>query len=166
MAAPYWALANFKAFRFADLDLSAMRKALKKDPRPADLITLHFALGRALEDRGLIQQSFRHYAAGNQLQAAGFDALSRWAARAFVGAGTATLTRAFFDQRAGWGCPGPLPHLRGRNAPRRLDPRRPDLARHPQIEGTTEIRCWRADDGTACGACGAANGRPRVPGVW
>ena len=155
--AAYWALANFKAFRFSDADVSAMRKALKKNPGTADSITLHFALGRALESRGLHQQSFRHYAAGNPLQAAGFER-SSMGCTAFVDAGIATLTPAFFEQRAGWGCPDPSPifvvgmHRAGSTLVDQI------LASHPKIEGTTEIkvleamwkRLWRQ---------GAASGR-------
>jgi len=155
--AAYWALANFKAFRFSDADVSAMRKALKKNPGTGDAVTLNFALGRALEDRGLHQQSFRHYAAGNQLQAAGFDR-SRMACTTFVDAGIASLTPAFFGERVGWGCPDASPifvvgmHRAGSTLVDQI------LASHPQIEGTTEIkvletiwsRLWRR---------GVANGR-------
>ncbi len=155
--AAYWALANFKAFRFSDADVSAMRRALKKSPGTADSTTLNFALGRALEDRALYQQSFRHYAAGNQLQAAGFDR-SAMGCTAFVDAGIATLTPAFFEQRGAWGYPDPSPifvvglHRAGSTLVDQI------LASHPEIEGTTEIkvletmwkRLWRQ---------GAANGR-------
>jgi thioredoxin-like negative regulator of GroEL len=155
--AAYWALANFKAFRFSDADVSAMRKALKRNPAAGDQITLNFALGRALEDRGLHQQSFRHYAAGNQLHAAGLDP-STTGCSAFVNAGIATLTPAFFEERAGWGCRDPSPvfvvgmHRAGSTLVDQI------LASHPEIEGTTEIkvletmwnRLWRR---------GIANGR-------
>ena len=141
--AAYWALANFKAFRFSDADVSAMRKALKKNPGAADSITLNFALGRALESRGLHQQSFRHYAAGNQLQAAGFDR-SAVGCTALVDAAIATLTPAFFEERAGWGCPDPSPifvvgmHRAGSTLVDQI------LASHPRIEGTTEIKVLEA----------------------
>ena len=65
----YWSLANFKSFTFTDRDLATMRKQLsgKIDQRSA--IHLHFALGKALEERKEHEASFRHYDAGNRITA-------------------------------------------------------------------------------------------------
>ena len=65
----YWTLANFKSFRFTPKDVAAMRKALKGKLEANDALHFHFALGKALEDRGEAEGSFRHYAAGNRIRA-------------------------------------------------------------------------------------------------
>jgi tetratricopeptide (TPR) repeat protein len=152
----YWALSNFKTFRFPDSDLSAMRRALKRNPAPEDAMTLHFALGKALEDRGNYQQSFRHYAAANATHPRANDPSVRFTTP-WVDSGIATLTPQFFEQRQGVGVPDPSPifvvgmHRAGSTLVEQI------LASHPMIEGTTEIkvmekianRLWR--DGTLAG---------------
>ena len=62
----WWSLANLKTVRFSDDDLAAMRAALT-DPKLEDEDRWHldFALGKALEDRGVAEAAFAHYAAGN-----------------------------------------------------------------------------------------------------
>lgn len=73
----WWALSNLKDHPFSDDEIDAMEAALRGDA--ASLHTaapLHFALGKALEDRGLFDSAFEHFAAGNRIQkqASGFDA--------------------------------------------------------------------------------------------
>jgi tetratricopeptide (TPR) repeat protein len=134
----YWTLANFKAFRFSDADISAMRKALKKDLKDFDALHFHFALGKALEDRKLHQQSFRHYAAGNAIRAASTNPAAMYATR-YVNSAIATLTPEFFSAREGAGFPAADPifvvglHRSGSTLIEQI------LASHPMIEGTTEI---------------------------
>ena len=62
----WWSLANLKTVRFSEDDLAAMRAALA-DPKLEDEDRWHldFALGKALEDRGVAEAAFAHYAAGN-----------------------------------------------------------------------------------------------------
>ena len=65
----YWSLANLKTFRFAPQDVGAMRAALSAAGLdPQERLHFHFALGKALEDRGQFEESFEHYAEGNRLR--------------------------------------------------------------------------------------------------
>jgi tetratricopeptide (TPR) repeat protein len=65
----WWSLANLKTFRFDESDISAMERALAEpDLGKQDRFHLHFALGKALEDKGAIEASFGHYAEGNRLR--------------------------------------------------------------------------------------------------
>ena len=133
----YWTLANFKAFRFTDADLGAMRRALKKNLADGDALHFQFALGKALEDRKMYQQSFRHYAAGNQIRASAIRPAEMFVTP-FVTAAVATFDSDFFGQRAG-GFPAADPifvvglHRSGSTLIEQI------LATHPMIEGTTEI---------------------------
>ena len=62
----YWSLANLKTFRFTDADIAAMRAQLaRSDLGAEDRLHFHFALGKALEDRGEYEESFAHYEQGN-----------------------------------------------------------------------------------------------------
>ena len=69
----WWTLANFKSFKFSPADLGRMQAALRGRPGEHDALHIHFALGKAFEDRGEYEQSFRHYAVGNALRAATFS---------------------------------------------------------------------------------------------
>lgn len=66
----WWSLANLKTARFTEGDLAAMSDALERAADVPDRYHLHFALGKALEDRGEWRDSFDHYAAGNRLRRA------------------------------------------------------------------------------------------------
>lgn len=71
----WWSLANLKTVRFTGEDVSAMEAALSGEPSREDELHLHFALGKALADRGAYEASFRHYERGNALrsQELGYD---------------------------------------------------------------------------------------------
>ena len=152
----YWTLANFKAFKFADADLAAMRKALKKGLSDSDALHFHFALGKALEDRKMYQQSFRHYAKGNAIRAAAISPAEMFVTP-FVNAAIETFSSNFFEQRAS-GCVAADPifvvglHRSGSTLIEQI------LATHPMIEGTTEItvmqQLWNR-----LSRAGAASGR-------
>lgn len=61
----WWALANLKTVAFSDDEVSRMRaQAAREHTRPG----LHFALVKALEDRGEHAAAFEHLRHGNQLQ--------------------------------------------------------------------------------------------------
>jgi tetratricopeptide (TPR) repeat protein len=65
----YWSLANLKTYRFTPQDVGAMRAALNSSELdPHERLHFHFALGKALEDDGKFEESFRHYAEGNRLR--------------------------------------------------------------------------------------------------
>ena len=132
----YWTLANFKAFKFSDSDITAMRKALKKGLAYDDALHFEFALGKALEDRTLYQQSFRHYAAGNAMRAARIHPADMFATRA-VDVSYFDIYSRFFCRTCELGQPRIQPifvvglHRSGSTLIEQI------LATHPLIEGTT-----------------------------
>ncbi|HLY54206.1 MAG TPA: sulfotransferase [Stellaceae bacterium] len=67
----YWSLANLKTYRFADDEIARMRaEEARPALEPVDRWHLCFALGKALEDRGAYEESFRYYDRGNALKVA------------------------------------------------------------------------------------------------
>ena len=66
----WWSLADLKTYRFTDAERSAMLAAQeRKDLFGRDRAALHFALGKAFEDSGEVDQAFEHYRRGNDLRA-------------------------------------------------------------------------------------------------
>ena len=67
----WYALANLKTYRFADGEIATMRgQVTRTDLAFMDRVHLSFALGKALEDCGEHEESFRHYEQGNDLKRA------------------------------------------------------------------------------------------------
>ena len=67
----YWSLANLKTYRFTGDELARMRALEAEASIPTtDRFHLRFALGKALDDQGDFEESFRYYALGNQLKRA------------------------------------------------------------------------------------------------
>ena len=134
----YWTLANFKSFRFAPSDVAAMRKALKGKLEPQDALHFHFALGKALEDRGDAESAFRHYASGNHIRASQL-APAQMLVTPRVDAAIATFTKPQFDRCAGVGDASADPifvlglQRSGSTLIEQI------LASHPMIEGTSEL---------------------------
>ncbi|RVU07674.1 sulfotransferase family protein [Novosphingobium umbonatum] len=64
----WWSLANLKTVKFPPEDRAAMLAAIEQGPALEDLLHLHFALGKALEDAGIYADSFAHYDQGNRLR--------------------------------------------------------------------------------------------------
>lgn len=65
----WWSLADLKTYRFGDDEVGEMRSALGKPSLfGRDRAALHFALGKALEDRGEADDAFAHYRQGNDLR--------------------------------------------------------------------------------------------------
>ncbi|MFZ5670732.1 MAG: sulfotransferase [Pseudomonadota bacterium] len=135
----WWSLANLKTVRFAEDDLAAMSAQLSaSDLTAEDRFHLHYALGKALEDAGDFEASFRHYAEGARLRraAATYDAE---ATSAHVARSRAILTRDFFAARQDWGCPAPDPIFvvglprSGSTLIEQI------LASHSAVEGTMEL---------------------------
>src|SRR3546814_3438538 len=88
-----------------------MTSALERtDVSPDDGFHLHFALGKALEDAGEAERSFRHYSDGNRLRRAMIDYdptdISDHVRRC-----EEVFTAPFFAARRGLGCPSPDPLL-------------------------------------------------------
>ncbi|HVW73326.1 MAG TPA: sulfotransferase [Rhizomicrobium sp.] len=135
----YWSLANLKTYRFGDDEIAQMRAAEEAAATlPEDRIHLCFALGKALEDRGEIAQSWIFYERGNALK----RAQSRYrpeSTEANTRRQIALCTGDFFRARAGWGDPSPDPIFilglprAGSTLLEQI------LASHSQVEGTQEL---------------------------
>ena len=135
----YWSLANLKTVRFDADDIAAMQRQLQRNDLD-DEPRLHFdfALGKALEDAGEYEPSFRHYLDGNALRlklvpySADDNAARGRAARR-------VYTREFFAEREGWGCDAPDPVFivgmprAGSTLVEQI------LSSHPAVEGTMEL---------------------------
>jgi tetratricopeptide (TPR) repeat protein len=135
----YWSLANLKTYRFTDEELTRLR-ALETAPtiRAIDRYHLHFALGKALEDRGEFVESFHYYELGNALKRSESNYRP-----AIIESNTRrqieVCTPDFFASRAGWGVPDPDPiFIVGlpRSGSTLLEQ---ILASHTQVEGTQEL---------------------------
>lgn len=135
----YWSLANLKTYRFTDAEIAAMRGAEQAlATTDEDRIHLCFALGKALEDRGEVEQSWDHYARGNALKRVQSryrpEILETNTARQI-----AVCTGDFFKVRTGWGDSAPDPIFvlglprSGSTLIEQI------LASHSQIEGTQEL---------------------------
>ncbi len=136
----YWSLANLKTFRFSDEDIDSMHRQVTTEGGDADDQShLAFALGKALEDRGRYDESFKFYKRGNgirriehrhSLKVNVLESLRQVRA----------LPRAFFEQRKGWGCQAPDPIFvvglprAGSTLVEQI------LASHSQVEGTSELQ--------------------------
>ncbi|HTP75903.1 MAG TPA: sulfotransferase [Rhizomicrobium sp.] len=135
----YWSLANLKMYRFADAEIDRMRvEEAAPSTAPDDRHHLCFALGKALEDRGEIADSWRYYERGNRLKRSASTYRPE-----IVETNTRkqieTCTRAFFAARAGWGDPRADPvFIVGlpRSGSTLLEQ---ILASHTQVEGTQEL---------------------------
>jgi tetratricopeptide (TPR) repeat protein len=135
----YWSLANLKTYRFSDADIARMRE-LEDAPGTSSVDRLHFcfALGKALEDRGEIDESWTFYARGNALKRTESKYLPE-----LIEANTRkqkeVCTRAFFDTRMSWGDPAPDPIFivglprSGSTLIEQI------LASHSQVDGTQEL---------------------------
>ncbi len=135
----YWSLANLKTYRFTDEELRQLRELQSSEAiRPVDRYHLHFALGKALEDRGDFAESYRQYELGNGLK----RAASNYRPEIIENNTRQQIevcTREFFDGRRGWGAPDPDPiFIVGlpRSGSTLLEQ---ILASHSQVEGTQEL---------------------------
>ena len=99
----YWSLANLKTLPFTPDQETAMVAQLRRaDLAAEDRLHLHYALGKALEDRRDYEAAFGHYAEGARLRRAevpydadlGHEQMTR---------AKALFTPAFFAARAGQG---------------------------------------------------------------
>jgi tetratricopeptide (TPR) repeat protein len=139
IAEAYWSLADLKNYTFSDEEIAAMQQLLERDKRGrSNEAQLHFALGRAFEQRQEYARAFAHYANGNALRRldapfdiAQFERRSE-RIRAFFAA-------AFFAGRAGSGNPSPAPIFivglprSGSTLIEQI------LASHSRVEGTMEL---------------------------
>jgi tetratricopeptide (TPR) repeat protein len=135
----YWNLANLKTYRFEDAELEQMIR-YEADARTTDVDRYHlaFALGKAFEDRGEYERSFRYYYRANELK----KRECRYQPEIFEGHARRevdTCTREFFAARQGWGFPDVAPIFivglprAGSTLIEQI------LASHSQVEGTMEL---------------------------
>jgi tetratricopeptide (TPR) repeat protein len=135
----YWSLANLKTARFTIEDVEAMQLQLQRPDLAADdQLHLHFAMGKALEDRGEYAASFEHYAQGNRLRRAQLryqaDEMSTHVRRV-----KASFSAQFFAERENFGAAAPDPiFIVGlpRSGSTLLEQ---ILSSHSQVEGTMEL---------------------------
>jgi tetratricopeptide (TPR) repeat protein len=139
LAEAWWSLADLKNYSFTDADVAAMQSLLASDKRErSNEAQLHFALGKACEQRRQYREAFAHYAQGNVLRRrdAPFD-IANFERRS-------ERIRAFFDQafftaRAGAGNLGGAPIFivglprSGSTLVEQI------LASHSCVEGTMEL---------------------------
>ena len=139
IAEAYWSLADLKNYTFSDEEIAAMQQLLERDKRGrSNEAQLHFALGRAFEQRQEYARAFAHYARGNALRRldAPFDIgqFERRSERI-----RAFFAAAFFAGRAGSGNPSPAPIFivglprSGSTLIEQI------LASHSRVEGTMEL---------------------------
>ncbi len=135
----WWSLANLKTLRFDDADLAAMQAALDRgDLLVEDRFHLHFALGKAHEDRRQAEPAFAHYERGNALRKTMLD-YDADQTRAAVDHNKALFTPEFFAARSGFGCTAPDPIFivgmprAGSTLIEQI------LSSHSMIEGTMEL---------------------------
>jgi tetratricopeptide (TPR) repeat protein len=135
----YWSLANLKVAALTSADEAAMLEALARPELTADdRLHLHYALGKALEDRGDAQGAFGHYAEGAALRRAE-TAYDPDATTALVRRAQALFTPEFLADRAGMGSASDAPIFivglprSGSTLIEQI------LASHSQVEGTMEL---------------------------
>jgi tetratricopeptide (TPR) repeat protein len=135
----YVSLAELKNYEFSDTEVSGMQGLLKGDGgEDKDQAQLHFALGRAFEQRKNYDTAFEHYEVGNRrrrktvvFNIAAFEAKSRRVATVF--------DEAFFAERRDAGCDDPSPVFivglprSGSTLVEQI------LASHSRVEGTFEL---------------------------
>jgi len=99
----YWSLANLKTYTFDESELAQMIDQERANGVSAqDRIHLCFALGKAYEDRGDPETSFKYYARGNDTKSRILSYDAGQMDEAFEAQKT-TFTRALFERRAGLG---------------------------------------------------------------
>jgi tetratricopeptide (TPR) repeat protein len=139
-AGAYLSLADLKTTRITDAEMDAMRNTIASaKTAPADAAQLHYALGRALEQRAAYQAAFDHFAQGARLRRA---AITYHADRttAFVTAAKSVFTPEFFATRRAGGDASPAPIFivglprSGSTLVEQI------LASHTQVEGTSELK--------------------------
>ena len=135
----WWAMGNLKTFEFQIEDVESMRRGLQRDDiEDDDRIHLHFALGKALGDRGEYEEAFAHYRWASELRRAKSPHDAQ-IVHANVLTAEKTFTPAFFDATAGAGYPAADPIFivsmprSGSTLVEQI------LASHSAIEGTEEL---------------------------
>ncbi len=138
MGEAYWSLADLKNYTFSDAEVADMLALVGGQRARADEAQLHFALGRAFEQRAEYSRAFGHYARGNALRRLDapfdIDGFEKRTARI-----CSFFDRAYFAARAGSGDPSRAPIFivglprSGSTLIEQI------LASHSRVEGTMEL---------------------------
>ncbi len=135
----YWSLANLKVVTFSPEEEAAMAAAATRpELSEDDRLHLHYALGKALEDRKAYADSFKNYAEGARIRR-GQTAYDPEQTSAFTQRSKALFTPEFFARRAGAGSASKAPIFivglprAGSTLIEQI------LASHSQVEGTMEL---------------------------
>ena len=132
----WWLLSDLKTYQFSGDELAAMEADLAAAALPADRMHLHFALGRALEQRGAPKEAFAHYAGAKAMAVAAAPPRS---VSEPVDRFIATFTGDFFAEREGFGHDSDAPifivglNRSGSTLIEQI------LGSHPEIEATGEL---------------------------
>ena len=135
----YWSLANLKVAAFDPGEIAAMRAQIGQPAlRAVDRLHIHYALGKALEDRAEYAAAFEHYAAGAAIrrEMLAYDAEAETAS---MRRAKALYTKDFFATREGYGSGSTAPIFivglprSGSTLVEQI------LASHSQVEGTMEL---------------------------
>lgn len=135
----WWSLANLKTYRFSPASIAVMRERLD-DPATAEVDRIHiaFALGKALEDAGDYAGSWAAYTQGNTMHRASNGFIPE-VFETNTSEQRRVCTKAFFEERAGWGLDDPAPIFvlglprSGSTLIEQI------LASHSMVEGTQEL---------------------------
>ena len=135
----WWSLANLKTYSFSDDELGAMtERAGRAGASDEDRLHLHYALGKALEDRGAFEAAFGNYQKGAQIRRGQVDYSADEMAHR-VQRSCEMFSAEFFAEREGWGCEAPDPIFivglprSGSTLIEQI------LSSHSQVEGTMEL---------------------------
>jgi tetratricopeptide (TPR) repeat protein len=164
-AEAWWSLADLKNYSFSDAEVAAMQALLSSERRGrSNEAQLHFALGKAFEQRREYAQAFAHYATGNALRRldAPFDieSFERRSARI-----RAFFDAAFFAARDGSGDPSSAPIFivglprSGSTLVEQI------LASHSRVEGTMELPNILNIVGEFAGMAATRDGYPESVGT-
>jgi len=69
----WWSLANIKSKVLTEQDLTAMLDALETAVDAMNIAPLHFAIGRAMHDRGEFEKAFHHFSEGSRVRSEAVD---------------------------------------------------------------------------------------------
>jgi tetratricopeptide (TPR) repeat protein len=135
----WWSLANLKTVRFSDADVAEMQDALTTDRlTEEDEFHLHFALGKATEERSDFDAAFEHYKQGNALRSVELehdpDAVTKQVDKVIR-----HFTPEFLQRHAGQGCTVPDPIFivgMPRSGSTLIEQ---ILSSHSMVEGTMEL---------------------------
>ena len=99
----YWSLANLKTYKFNDEEIMQLEKMTQDEfINDNEKIYMSFALGKAFEDRGEYDKSFRNYQNGNSLK----KEFTKFDLKLFdeeCKNQKEVCTRDLFDSKANWG---------------------------------------------------------------